>query len=1316
MEIKPRTKDEPQNKLRNSSESLLLESKATKKSKLLRIPKNYATGIIVMLAGIIVLIGWQLDSNILKTFGLGGVTMKANSAVFFILAGLTLIFLQVKQKLISVHAVRLLAGIMIIFGSLVVLQYLFNIDLGIDEYLFREKENALGTVHPGRPAPNTVLNFILIGLLFLLLTYPKFERSLVNIFLLITTFTISIMGLSGYILGLDELTGFEAYTRISFADSLTFIIVCAGIYLLMFTNNRNITFEYKLLSGLTVASIFIIFGSLLSATSIKSLVSASHKVEHTKLVQEKLGNALSETYRIVANSRGFLISGNEVFLNEWFGTAERIFNLLEEIKDLTKDNPKQQARLMLLEDLGKNGIEFSSELINTYKNEGRDAAFTVFSTLNGKVIYAKTDSLIKEMAAEEKRILIERTENEEHKALGTLLIILINLFMQIILLIVVFWLVKKDITGRRKAEAALQKLNKELEERVKERIKDLNSTNDMLEKTGKMAKIGGWIIDLRNNEVVFSEMVRKIHEVGPDYHPTIETGLEFYTPESIPVITEAVRLAIEDGKPFDLQLPLITAKNNRIWVRTIGQPQIENGEIVAVSGIFQDVTDRISAEIEAKETNIRFNNLVSSLNDVVWTASGDGSQIIDINKSFETLYGRTVEEFKANPKLWIEMVHPDDLAIAEASSEKLLSKGSAEAEYRIIRPDGKIVWLLDRKSLIYDENGKPVQIGGVAKDITQQQRLKIRKLKQSEILEAITTGKKLPDILELIVKSVESEDPASICSILLLDEEGKHLHLGAAPNLPDFYNQAIDGLEIGEYVGSCGAAVYSRKRVIAEDIHTHPNWIPFRALAQKANLQSCWSDPILDAKGNALGTFAIYHSKPKAPDNGVLELMESVVHLASLAITRNQDEKKIRDINAGLEIKVQERTRQLAETNEILHTEIEERKKIEEELKKAKREAERANLAKSEFLSRMSHELRTPMNSILGFAQLLEMGELAPAHIKGVNHILKSGKHLLNLINEVLDLSRIEAGELSVSLEPISVCGITTETLDIVLPLANDRNISLEFINLSDEDMFVKADNQKLKQVLLNLINNAVKYNRDGGSVKVQCSKENGVRISVIDTGNGIKPEELHKLFMPFQRIGAEVSAVEGTGLGLAVAKKLIEVMSGTVGVESKVGVGSIFWIELPQAEGQNGYHKQNSVTEKTKAETANSVVTGTILYIEDNISNIQLVEQILDIHRPSIHLITEMYGKNTVKLATDYKPALILLDLDLPDINGKEVLKLLKNEAKTKTIPVVILSANAMGSQIEKLKEAGAANYLTKPLDVLEFLEVVDGMIKPIR
>jgi len=399
---------------------------------------------------------------------------------------------------------------------------------------------------------------------------------------------------------------------------------------------------------------------------------------------------------------------------------------------------------------------------------------------------------------------------------------------------------------------------------------------------------------------------------------------------------------------------------------------------------------------------------------------------------------------------------------------------------------------------------------------------------------------------------------------------------------------------------------------------------------------------------------------------------------------------------------------------------ITERKKNENELSKAKAEAERANLAKSEFLSRMSHELRTPMNSILGFAQLMDMGELNPAHKKGVNQIMNSGKHLLELINEVLDISKIETGRLTISTEPVEISGIIKETIEIVLPLARENQITLELEASVTTKLFIKADHQRLKQVLLNLINNAVKYNLKGGSVKIGSRIQNIelklgqpaniIRISITDTGKGIAQEYNEKLFNPFERIGAEQTETEGTGLGLTISKKLIEAMSGKIGFESEIGKGSTFWIELPHTESQ--MDRYDRINESIIPEPEIGHSKGTILYIEDNLSNLQLVEQILETHRPEIKLITNMYGRNAVQFAIDYKPDLIMLDLDLPDIHGSEVLKLLQGEPKTTVIPVVILSADAMTKQINQLMEAGAKDYLIKPIDVVKFLKVVDAIV----
>lgn len=441
-----------------------------------------------------------------------------------------------------------------------------------------------------------------------------------------------------------------------------------------------------------------------------------------------------------------------------------------------------------------------------------------------------------------------------------------------------------------------------------------------------------------------------------------------------------------------------------------------------------------------------------------------------------------------------------------------------------------------------------------------------------------------------------------------------------------------------------------------------------------------------------------------------------------------KNNKNIRDIEFIVTKKTGEKIMGLFSAEQIyvgnqnclltLFVDITERKKAEEESRNARMEAEKANQAKSEFLSRMSHELRTPMNSILGFAQLLEMGELNASQKRGVNHIMQSGKLLLDLINEVLDLSRIEAGRLSLSIEPVQLKSLYDEMLDILNPLARKYQIELRLVDSDINKLFVSADRQSLKQVVLNLLSNAIKYNKEAGIVEIKTEVIAGqkndktlIRISITDTGVGLSKEDIPKLFMPFERLNAYNTQIEGTGLGLSVVKKLIDAMGGTCGVESVLGKGSTFWFELYQTD---------SLINKLNELELNEVITpdiiqkiGTILYIEDNLSNIELIEQILLTNRPHVKLVTSTTGKEIVKIAEESKPELILLDLNLPDINGAEILKLLINNNKTKDIPVVIVSADAMQKQIEKLIKAGAKKYITKPLDIAVFLKTIDEFVK---
>ena len=397
---------------------------------------------------------------------------------------------------------------------------------------------------------------------------------------------------------------------------------------------------------------------------------------------------------------------------------------------------------------------------------------------------------------------------------------------------------------------------------------------------------------------------------------------------------------------------------------------------------------------------------------------------------------------------------------------------------------------------------------------------------------------------------------------------------------------------------------------------------------------------------------------------------------------------------------------------------ITERKNMESELIAARIEADEANKAKSEFLSRMSHEFRTPMNSILGFAQLLEMSELNPKQTKGVKHILNSGKHLLDLINEVLDISRIESGRLSLSMEPVQLSKIISEMVDLVTPQARARNVSILFEPSVHNKQFVKTDSQRLKQVLLNLIDNAIKYNTDQGSITIsvapvgqEISGPGLIRISVADTGIGISETNLKKLFTPFERIGADKLMVEGTGLGLTVVKKIVEVLGGIIDVKSQLGQGTTFTVDLPAIEGPAQQTMQSIDLLPDKSSLLSQ--KGTILYVEDNPSNVELVAHLLSEQRPGYSLITVAYGIQTHEYAQNYNPDLILLDINLPGLPGDKVLQELKANDHTSKIPVVVLSADAMPRKVSNLLKAGAFEYLTKPIDVIAFLEIVDNIMK---
>ncbi|HEY8025620.1 MAG TPA: ATP-binding protein [Burkholderiaceae bacterium] len=430
------------------------------------------------------------------------------------------------------------------------------------------------------------------------------------------------------------------------------------------------------------------------------------------------------------------------------------------------------------------------------------------------------------------------------------------------------------------------------------------------------------------------------------------------------------------------------------------------------------------------------------------------------------------------------------------------------------------------------------------------------------------------------------------------------------------------------------------------------------------------------------------------------ELENSNREIAHEASERSRAQQEVMRLNVELEGRVHERTAQLEETNTKLEL--------------SKIAADQANQAKSAFLSSMSHELRTPLNAILGFAQLCGSDSLPVTEEQKkefITHIIKAGKHLLVLINEVLDLAKVESGTLSLSLEPVSLAEVMSECQTMIAPLAHKRAIQ---ISLPFEDSpWVQADRIRLKQVLLNLLSNAIKYNREGGAVVVSYSEGavDRVRIAVQDTGAGILESQMSQLFQPFNRLAQENKGEEGTGIGLVVSKRLVELMNGKIGVTSSSGLGSVFWIELRRVDRPQAASPP-ATRAPLQADISKGAATGTLLYVEDNPANLKLIEEMVGF-RSDLQMMTAADANLGIELAQANLPDVILMDINLPGMSGVEALRVLRNDTRTAHIPVIALTANAMPKDISAGMEVGFYKYLVKPVNLDEFYATLDSALE---
>ncbi|MGK2952044.1 MAG: MASE3 domain-containing protein [Thiobacillus sp.] len=706
---------------------------------------------------------------------------------------------------------------------------------------------------------------------------------------------------------------------------------------------------------------------------------------------------------------------------------------------------------------------------------------------------------------------------------------------------------------------------------------------------------------------------------------------------------------------------------NSIVIRSGEERQIEwndqllrdaHGAITGLLAIGLDVTRQRQLQAELHQGYGENQAVIPAVRDILYMLD-ESRRLVWWNRQLEEVTGLAPATLKDMPGIDF-FVEADRAVVAHALGEAFTS-GYGEAIARLITPNGPVYYHYNGVC-VHDTHGHVIGIAGVGRDISERIQA------EEALLESETRYREFAEHLH--------------AGLVVHDPEGRIVFANAAAT-------ALLGLTRDQIMGKTAS---------------DPTWHFLNEDGRRLPLEAYPARQVLDqgheVNSQVIGVQQTNHARIKwalvnaYPQQGASGQLKQVAVTFIDITERKEAEAALLQLNAELEQRVTQRTHELMVAKDV---------------------AERANAAKSEFLSRMSHELRTPLNAILGFGQLLETDPAHPLTATQADHvheILQGGTHLLALVNEVLDLARIESGRLDISLETVAIEPLIEACVAQIKPLAAQRGISMTLE--IHTPCTVQADFTRLKQVLLNLLSNAVKYNREGGTIRLHCvaSGTQHVRISVQDSGFGISAESLPRLFRPFERLESAYQGIEGTGIGLALAKKLVEAMQGEIGLDSVPGEGCTFWFELPLSASAPGAPRDAPVAAPASAAPAVAGDRRRLLYVEDNPANLRLVEKILA-KRQDIDFVAAASGEAGLKLVLQAPPDLILLDINLPDMNGFEVLRHLKDNPLTRNIPVIAVTANAMPRDIARGREAGFSDYLTKPLDVGHFNLMVDALLK---
>ncbi|MGM9486619.1 response regulator [Ideonella sp. YS5] len=818
---------------------------------------------------------------------------------------------------------------------------------------------------------------------------------------------------------------------------------------------------------------------------------------------------------------------------------------------------------------------------------------------------------------------------------------------------------------------------------------------------------------LRAREERLRTLLEKIHAAvvvhGPDTsiqicnaHARLLLGLDDLAVQGKKASDPQWRFLRDDGSPMPLQeYPVVQVASRREAVRNMvagvrrpGQDDVwllvsadpvfdEEGQIAETIVTFVDITQRKQAEDARRRSQQAYASLVNTIDGIVWEADVPSLCFSFVSPQAERLLGFPIERW-FEPDFWKDHIHPDDrdwgIDFREASMRELSAQ---EFFYRFYAADGRVVWLHDRVTVIF-EDGRATKLRGVMVDITGRRRLQMIERMRAGALEKLIGGEGLSDILDSIVRAVEQLQPPMIASVMLLDEGRRHLRPAAGPSLPAFYNEALQGLEIGPAAGSCGTAAHTGERVIVEDVRKDPLWAPYRELAARAGLVSCWTQPVLNREGRVMGTVAVYHREPRAPNADDIELMEAMAGLVGVAVEYRRTQDEIRTLNAELERRVRQRTADLLVARDA---------------------AEAASRAKGDFLANMSHEIRTPMNAILGLSHLAMHSGLTPRQHNYVQKVHASAESLLGILNDILDFSKIEAGKLDIESIAFDLADVMDNLAGVIGLKAEEKDLELVLEQPADLPTALVGDPSRLRQILLNLCNNAVKFTERGEvevGIEVLEHAWDAVRLRFVvrDTGLGMSPEQCERLFQPFEQADASTSRrFGGTGLGLAISHRLTQLMGGDIGVRSEVGRGSEFHFDL-------GFALQPGAARGPRVLRHAAFATLRTLVVDDNACAREQVLEMLDaagMRADAAEGGDEALERLVLADAERTPYDLVLLDWKMPGMNGLECAERLRRLPLSRRRPpaVLMLSAFSRDEVLQRAQERRIvfADLLTKPV-----------------